>query len=482
MYDDFLFLNESLYKHSTIRIGGQAKYFFVPRDFRECLKAFEFAKSRNLPIYILGNGSNTLCSSSGFDGVVINTLRLNTYETEILRVKRASLQKWLCKTEETKHYFVNKGAHYIAKNNVCNLESGGRTYKAVISDTNSVGVESGVSCEKGNSEIKRKDGRALYPLKPILKVWFLLVRAWSGALLPRLSNDMARRGYAGLEFACSIPATLGGATRMNAGAFGGQMADIVYRALVYNYKTGEVYYKYNEKLKNTDCFARNLASCHFGDYKERKVYCAVLQKNCKALGEHSLYTNGNFGNNSYCETNRFEISPYIPYNNACNAEGTCFFDDGSPKHKVRKTAKWGERKRWLRFDYRHADLLDCEFIIAVDCVLRKGNREEIQERVKNNVAKRQSTQNVGLPSLGSVFKRVGEFAPALAIDRLALKGLRVGGAMVSPKHAGYIVNAGNAKSQDVYKLLKIIKRIICKNYNIMVQYELKFLGSFYEEK
>ena len=79
MYDSFLIFNEPLSKHSTIKIGGLAKYFFCPHNFSECLQAFEFAEKHRFQFYILGNGSNTLFSSKDFNGVIINTKNLKNF-------------------------------------------------------------------------------------------------------------------------------------------------------------------------------------------------------------------------------------------------------------------------------------------------------------------------------------------------------------------------------------------------------------------
>ena len=81
-------VDEELKLHSTVRIGGNAKYFFMPKNFYECLKVFEFAKINKLPIYILGNGSNTLCSSYGFNGVVLNTNYLNQMYFENVKLRK----------------------------------------------------------------------------------------------------------------------------------------------------------------------------------------------------------------------------------------------------------------------------------------------------------------------------------------------------------------------------------------------------------
>ena len=81
-----------------------------------------------------------------------------------------------------------------------------------------------------------------------------------------------------------------------------------------------------------------------------------------------------------------------------------------------------------------------------------------------------------MPSAGSVFRRPeGNFAGML-IEKSGLKGISAGGAAVSQKHAGFIVNTGNAKSSDVKKLIKIIKEKVFKDSNIMLQTEVVYMG------
>jgi UDP-N-acetylmuramate dehydrogenase len=89
--------------------------------------------------------------------------------------------------------------------------------------------------------------------------------------------------------------------------------------------------------------------------------------------------------------------------------------------------------------------------------------------------KRKSTQPTE-PSAGSVFMRPSpDFAVGRVIDELGLKGTRIGGAEISTKHAGFIINAGNASARDVTKLIKLIKHEVLEKHNIKLKTEIQFL-------
>ena len=89
--------------------------------------------------------------------------------------------------------------------------------------------------------------------------------------------------------------------------------------------------------------------------------------------------------------------------------------------------------------------------------------------------KRKTFQPLDMPNAGSIFKRTANFIPAKLIDELCLKGLTIGNAQISTKHAGFIVNLGNAKCRDVLKLIEIIKNKIYERYNIVLQLEIEYL-------
>ena len=103
------------------------------------------------------------------------------------------------------------------------------------------------------------------------------------------------------------------------------------------------------------------------------------------------------------------------------------------------------------------------------------DREKIKAVMDDFMFRRRSKQPLEYPSAGSVFKRYPGYYTAQIIDKAGLKGCRVGGAQVSQKHAGFIVNADNATSKDVLKLIDIIKEKIYGLYNINIETEIRYI-------
>lgn len=183
----------------------------------------------------------------------------------------------------------------------------------------------------------------------------------SGASLAALCKFALKNGLTGLEFAWGIPGSVGGAVFMNAGAYGGEMKDVVYSVSHIN-KLGEI--------------------------------------------------------------GRTE-------------------------------------KEDLQFGYRKSVYRTNECIITgVTIKLKKAQKNEIQEKMNDYLYRRTSKQPLEFPSAGSVFKRPqGAFAGAL-IEQCGLKGKCIGGAQVSDKHAGFIINKSNATSRDVKELIKEVQNTV----------------------
>lgn len=126
------------------------------------------------------------------------------------------------------------------------------------------------------------------------------------------------------------------------------------------------------------------------------------------------------------------------------------------------------------FGYRHSCFSDGGFVTKTVLQLVKGSYAEIKAIMDECTAKRVSSQPLDLPSAGSVFKRPeGHFAGKLIQDS-GLKGYSVGGAQVSEKHAGFIVNKGNATSADVKELIRIIQTTVAEKFGVMLETEIKF--------
>ena len=114
-------------------------------------------------------------------------------------------------------------------------------------------------------------------------------------------------------------------------------------------------------------------------------------------------------------------------------------------------------------------------ILSATLQLKKGNRKTISEEMRTYWDKRRATQPLDLPNAGSVFKRPeGHFAGKL-IEDCGLKGLTVGGAQVSQKHAGFIVNIGGATCEDVKRLIEQIQTTVLQKTGVKLECEIRFL-------
>lgn len=203
------------------------------------------------------------------------------------------------------------------------------------------------------------------------------IECGSGASLQSLTRFALENGLAGLEFAYGIPGSVGGAVYMNAGAYGGEMKDVL-----------------------TGTFHVDFA------------------------GNKSGFTG----------------------------------DD-------------------MALSYRHSAYTDKELIITKALFkLNKGDREAIRAKMDDFMRRRRDKQPLELPSAGSTFRRPeGGYASEL-IDRCGLKGRRVGGAMVSEKHAGFVVNTGGATCADVLALIEYIQKDVREKTGIELHPEVRVVG------
>ena len=117
-------------------------------------------------------------------------------------------------------------------------------------------------------------------------------------------------------------------------------------------------------------------------------------------------------------------------------------------------------------------------ILRAEFKLNVSDRESCLNRYKEIVKRKRDAQPLQYPSCGSVFKRMGDVIPSKLIDEAGLKGLRIGGAEVSLKHGGFIINRGGATSSDVYALIGAIKREIFSRYAVMLEEEISYIGEF----
>lgn len=203
-----------------------------------------------------------------------------------------------------------------------------------------------------------------------------IVECDAGVTLSKLCNFALDKELTGLEFAFGIPGTAGGAAYMNAGAYGGEMKDVL-------------------------------------------VSCKHIDKD------------GNFG----------EISG----------------DDLALGYRTSA--------------YEHNGFVITKLVLK----LSKGNKDEIKAKMMELLQRRKDKQPLEYPSAGSTFKRPeGYFAGAL-IEQCGLKGASVGGAQVSEKHAGFVINKGGATSDDVMKLIKLVQKTVLDETGVMLEPEVRLI-------
>ena len=200
--------------------------------------------------------------------------------------------------------------------------------------------------------------------------------AQAGISLSRLAVLARLSGLTGLEFAHGIPGSLGGAVMMNAGAYGGEMKDVV-------------------------------------------VSVRALDPD----GEIRTYSGGE-----------------------------------------------------LSFSYRRSRFAECGgVILSAALSLTRGDGEEIERRMRSLAEKRAGSQPLDKPSAGSTFKRPATGYAAAMIDGAGLKGFQTGGAAVSEKHAGFVVNTGGANFADVITVMEHVQKTVLDKYGVELEPEVKIL-------
>ena len=205
------------------------------------------------------------------------------------------------------------------------------------------------------------------------------LEAEAGALMSQVAKAAKEHGLTGLEFAAGIPGTIGGGAVMNAGAYGGEMKDIV---------------------QNVTVLTRE------GEIRELE-------------------------------------------------------------------------KEELGFGYRASVIKDRGYVVlGAELMLVPGDKEEILARMQELKNKRVEKQPLEYPSAGSAFKRPeGYFAGKLVMDA-GLSGYAVGGAKVSEKHCGFLINAGGATASDVMELIRQIQAKVKEQFGVQLEPEIQFLGEF----
>ena len=127
--------------------------------------------------------------------------------------------------------------------------------------------------------------------------------------------------------------------------------------------------------------------------------------------------------------------------------------------------------------YRGSILKNKDYVILkTKLQLERSSKEEIQAKMDEYAKKRKETQPIEYPSAGSTFKRGDGFITAKLIDECGLKGFSIGGAQISEKHAGFIINKGNATSKDIIDLIEYTKRKVLEKFNVKIEEEIEIIG------
>jgi UDP-N-acetylmuramate dehydrogenase len=146
-----------------------------------------------------------------------------------------------------------------------------------------------------------------------------------------------------------------------------------------------------------------------------------------------------------------------------------FHHDGSRYEKDRKK---------ITFDYRRVPELDDVVITSARFRFKSAEPAVLAARVDDILALRQKKQPLNYPSCGSVFKRPAGYYAGALIEEAGLKGKRIGGAMISPKHAGFILNTGKASAADVYALIRLVEERVMHRFGVKLEREVKLIGEF----
>ena len=302
-----IYIDETMSKHTTFKIGGKADIFVKLRNTYQIENLLKLCFKENIPLQIVGNGSNLLVKDNGIRGIVAK-MCMDSY-------------------------------HFI--------------------DDCTVSVEAGM-------------------------------------LNAKLARILMENELTGFEFASGIPGTIGGAVRMNAGAYAREMKDVV-------------------------------VSTRYLDLEQAQELCSKNQS----------------------ENKNFKIEDCIK---EISNEEHCFSYRNST------------------FSKKKAIILETVF------KFEKGIKEEIQKKMEEISIQRREKQPIDKPSAGSTFKRGEDFITAKLIDEAGLKGFNVGGAEVSNKHAGFVVNTGNATAEDVIQLTNIVKEKVYEKFGKKIELEVEILG------
>jgi UDP-N-acetylmuramate dehydrogenase len=143
--------------------------------------------------------------------------------------------------------------------------------------------------------------------------------------------------------------------------------------------------------------------------------------------------------------------------------------DGTPFEAARKG---------INFSYRRVPDLEQVVITSGQFRYEKKDAALLKDRMNDILSLRAKKQPLNYPSCGSVFKRPPGYYAGALIEEAGLKGERIGGAMISPKHAGFILNVDNAKAVDIYRLIRRIEDRVYDRFGVKLEREVKLIGEF----
>ena len=170
--------------------------------------------------------------------------------------------------------------------------------------------------------------------------------------------------------------------------------------------------------------------------------------------------------------------------------GACIMNAGAFEREMKDVVRSvevitrrGELKKLekdeIEFRYRGSSLMDEGHIISrAEIVLQRGDPEAIRQRTEEIAARRKEKQPLEYPSAGSTFKRPTGFFAGKLIQDAGLKGYRIGGAQVSEKHAGFIINQGHATAADIAALIRHVQETVFRESGVRLEPEVRFLGKF----
>ena len=128
------------------------------------------------------------------------------------------------------------------------------------------------------------------------------------------------------------------------------------------------------------------------------------------------------------------------------------------------------------FSYRHSCFSSDDVIFCTVLRLERSDPDIIKAKMDELIRKRRAAQPLEMPSAGSVFKRPEGYFTGKLIDECGLRGYSIGGAQISEKHSGFIVNTGTATSKDVLELISYIQKTVCDKFGVTLTPEIRYVG------